>query len=111
MMPKIKGKDVQFFVVQPVYKSKVVKKKNEFGLLTNQEVNTFVKEVYAKVWMERGAIGPYGEYVGSKGELLINRTLIFNRSTDSYYKVAHTLGEVEKVLQLDQTSIGYKKTN
>lgn len=109
MIPKTDGKDVEFFVIQPVYKQEKVMKKNEFGMMTKQEINKFIKEVYARVWMDKNEIGPYGQYVGSKGQLVKNRTLIFNRVTDSYYKVAHSVDEVRSVIQYGSTHIGYKK--
>lgn len=110
MIPKTEGKDIELFVIQPVYVIEKKMKINEFGIMTKQDVNKFVKEVYARVWMDKNEIGPYGQYVGSKGELLKTRTLVFNRVTDSYYKVAHSVDELRSVIQYTNAHIGYKKS-
>jgi len=109
MIPKVQGKDIELFVIQPVYLTKTVKKKNEFGVVVNEEVNKFVKEAYARVWMDKNEIGPYGQYVGSKGELLKTRTLVYHKNTQSYYKVAHSVDEIRQVMQYGNSHIGYKK--
>lgn len=111
MIPKSQGHEIELFVIQPIYKKEKVKRENEFGMVVKQEVDKFVKEVWARVWMDKNAIGVYGEYVGSKGELLKNRTLVFNKSTDSYYKVAHSVDELRQVMQYGSKQIGYKKPN
>lgn len=109
MVPKTDGKDVELFVIQPIYKKEIIKKKDKAtGVIVNLEREKFVKEVYARVWMDKNEIGPYGQYVGSKGELLKNRTLLFNRVTDSYYKVAHSVDEIRQVIQYGSSQIGYK---
>jgi len=109
MIPKTQGKDVELFIIQAVYKKEKIRGRNEFGMIVNQEKEKFIKEVYAKVWMDKNEIGPYGQYIGSKGELLKNRTLLFNRVTDTYYKVAHSLDEIRQVIQYGNAHIGYKK--
>lgn len=96
MIPKIKGSDVQLFVIQSVYKKS-----------SNKENGKFVKEGFCKVWFDKRELGPWGQYIGSKGEVAKNRTLVFNKSTQSYYTVAHSLKEMEEVLQAQDT-IGYK---
>lgn len=111
MVPKTEGNNVEFFVIQSVYKKEKKPMKNEFGMKVSVEVDKFVKEVYARVVMEKNYVGPYGQYVGSKGELLKNRTLLYNKLTDSYYKVAHSLEEIKSVMQTSASQIGFKKDN
>lgn len=109
MVPKTQGKDIEIMVIQTVTKPQIIKKKNEFGMMVKEEINKFVKEAYIRVWMDKNEIGPYGEYIGSKGEILKARTLLFNRTTDSYYKVAHSVDEIRSVMQYGSSHIGYKK--
>lgn len=105
MIPKTRGTEVQLFVIQPLYKTQIVKVK-ENGISIKVEVNKFVKENYLKVWMSRDEIGPYGEYVGSKGNVLKSRTKIYNKRTSTYSIVAHNLKELEDVLH--PSPIGFK---
>lgn len=89
MVPKVNGQNIQFLVIYPSY-----------------ENDKFIKENYLKVWMSKGDINAYGEYVGSKGIKLKTRSKIYNRSTNSYSNVAHSLKELEEAL--GQTKVGYK---
>lgn len=108
MIPKTQGNEIELLVIQPIYKQEIVKNKNEFGMVVKEEVSKFIKEAYARVWMDKSSLGPYGQYVGSKGELLKARTLVYNKNTQSYYKVAHSLDELVKVMQYGNCQIGYK---
>ena len=56
--------------------------------------------------MDKRDIMPYGEFVGTKGVILKNRIQIYNRTTNQYSTVAHSLKEMEKSLQ--GTAVGYK---
>lgn len=105
MVPKTRGSEVQLFIIQPLYKTQIVKIK-ENGISTKVEINKFVKENYLRVWMSKDEIGPYGEYVGSKGTVLKSRIKIFNKRTNTYSIVAHNLKELEQVLH--PSPIGFK---
>lgn len=109
MVPKTQGKDVELFVIQTVYKREKIKGKNEFGITVIQERDKFVKEAWARVWMDKNDIGPYGEYAGSKGDILKARTLVYNKSSQTYYKVGHSLNELRQVMQYSNVHIGYKR--
>lgn len=98
MVPKVNGQNIQFLVVQPLYLSSTIKEKDDEGKKIYVQKDKFVKEHYLKVWMCKNDINPYGEYIGAKGTKLKNRTRIYNRSTNSYSNVAHTLKELEEVL-------------
>jgi hypothetical protein len=114
MKPKIEGNNIQLFVVQTVMKKdvkslrdgngKIVK--DGFGKSIKGESEKFIREAYCKVWFDKNDIKPFGEYVGAGGKVLKNRTLIFSGQAQAYYKVAHSLGEMEDVL-LNKTKIGY----
>lgn len=107
MLPKVKGQEIQLFVIQPVYKTgtKVVtdssgkRLKNELGKNLKIEDRKFLREAYLKVWFDKISLNPYGEYVGVKGEVVKNRSMIFCKDTQSYYTVAHNIKELEQVLQ------------
>lgn len=107
MSPKVSGQDVQLFVIQPVYKtgSKVIvdpsgkRIKNEFGENLKIEDKKFLREAYLKVWFSKVSLNPYGEYIGTKGEVVKNRSMIFCKDTQSYYTVAHSIKELQSVLQ------------
>lgn len=109
MVPKTQGKDVELFVIQTIYKKEKVRGKNEFGMIITQEKDKFIKEAWAKVWMDKNDINPYGEYVGSKGEILKSRTLVYNKASQSFYKVAHSVDEIRQAMQYSNTHIGYKR--
>jgi len=85
MKPKVNGQNIQVFVVQSLYENKGEKSK-------------FIKEQYLKVWMNKNDISAFGEYIGSKGQVVKSRTRIFNRVTNSYSNVAHNLPELEKAM-------------
>jgi hypothetical protein len=93
MVPKVNRQNIQVSVINPVYKT-----------VKGQE--KFVKEVFLKVWMDKNDINAYGEYVGSKGQIVKNRTRIHNKSTGGFSIIGHSLKEMEEVLQLQK--IGYK---
>lgn len=108
MIPKTEGKDIELMVIQPVYKKEKVTRKNEFGMIVKEEIDKFVKEAYVRVWMDKNDLNPVGYYMGSKGHILTTRALVYNRSTDSYYKVAHSVDEIRSVTSVTRTQIGYK---
>lgn len=99
MVPKVNGQNIQFLVIQPLYINKTIEEKDKDGNKVYIEDTKFVKEHYIKVWMCKNDINPYGEYVGSKGTKLKARSKIFNRLTNTYSNVAHSLNELEQVLQ------------
>lgn len=117
MIPKLKGNDIQLFVIKSIYKkdSKTLKDpqghriKDEFGKSIKIEQDKFVKEGYCKVWFDKNDIRPFGEYIGSKGQVVKNRTLIFSRITQSFFTVAHSVSDMEKALINPMTGIGYNK--
>lgn len=93
MVPKVSGKDIQVLIVNPIYKTVKGKEK-------------FIKEVFLKVWMDKNDINPYGEYIGSKGQVVKNRIRIYNKSTQGFSIIGHSLTEIEEALQIQK--IGYK---
>jgi hypothetical protein len=106
VVPKVNGQNIQFIIVQPLYESKTKKDKDADGNKILIETTKFIKENYLKVWMSKNDIGAFGEYVGSKGRILKSRTKIFNRLTNTYQDVAHSLKEMEQVMMPDK--IGFK---
>lgn len=110
MIPKTEGSRVEFFVIQPLYKQKIVQKRDELGFTIKEETNKFVKEVWLRVSMDKNEIGPYGEYVGTKGQIIKNRTMVFNKTTVSYYKVGHSIDEIKKAMQYTSSHIGYNNS-
>lgn len=117
MKIKVQGTEAEIIVVQPYYKKefKDVKTKDnhfvkdEFGKKLKSEKDKFIKEMHLKVWMEIGDIGPYGEYVGTRGRIVKGRCMLFNKATDTYYKVAHTAHEIQEAkLIRNRPVIGYK---
>lgn len=98
MIPKVNGQNIQFLVIQPLYLRSEVKEKDDEGNKIIIEKEKFVKEHYLKVWMSRNDISPFGEYIGAKGDKLKSRSRIYNRSTNTYSNVAHSLKELEEVL-------------
>lgn len=118
MIPKTSGRDIQLIVIQPFTKiiSKQIKKKgnknlnDDFGRNVKIDSEKFIKENYLKVWYNKEDIGPYGQYVGTKGQVVKSRTLVYIKPTTSYLKVAHSLPEMEKVMHgSHRPDIGFNK--
>lgn len=106
MIPKSSGQNIQMIVIQPLYSTKTKKEKDSDGNKIVIETDKFVKEHYMKVWMNKNDVGLFGEYIGSKGQIVKSRTRIFNRLTSSYSNVAHSIKELEQILI--PSRIGFK---
>ena len=62
------------------------------------------------MWFDKNDVSPYGEYIGSKGKVLKNRSKIYCKSTQNFYTVAHSLRELEDGLQKkNYDNIGFNK--
>lgn len=120
MAPLIDGDDIRLFVIQSIYEKQTKSLRDPRGHLIKDEAgksikttnDKFIKEGFVKVWFNKNDIRPFGEYIGSKGQVVKNRTLIYSPSTQTYYKVAHSIDEMEKALMHPRkNAIGYNKNN
>jgi hypothetical protein len=93
VVPQVNGQNIRFLVIQPLYK-------------VEKEGDRFIKEQYLKVWMNKNDISAFGEYIGSKGQVVKSRSRIYNRVTSNYSNVAHTIKELEEILM--PSKIGFK---
>ena len=117
MKVQTNGNDVRMFVIQPLYErtnkqvmEKGHKAKDEFGTNLKITEDKFIKEIYLKLWFDKRDLTPYGQYVGSKGEIVKNRSKIYCKSTQNFYTVAHSLEELQTALQTrSPINIGFAK--
>lgn len=118
MKPKIKGNEIELLVVQPIYTIvyrdfKVDGKfmRDPEGRKIREQRDKFLKEVYIRTWMDRKDISSREEYIGVNNEKLTARIRIFNRVTQKFYNIAHSMQEIESVLYPEsKTSVGFKPT-
>ncbi len=116
MKPRTSYNQVEFFVVEPVFKTlrrdlKINGKfvKDSYGNKVKEEKDEFIKEIYLRKWMDKRDISMYGQFIGSKGEINKSRSEIYNKSVGKFYVVAHNVEEIKQVLQSEiRTGVGFK---
>ncbi len=119
MKPKIKGNEIQFLVIESIYLTETrdfkingKQVKDPDGRKVKEQRDKFIKEVYLKTWMDRRDVASRSEYVGASREKLKVRTRIYNRVTQKFYDVAHSMEEIEQVLYPERrTYVGFKPIN
>lgn len=106
MKPIINGDNIRVLVIKPMYSThtrdfKIAGKrvKDADGNKIKEQEEKFEKEIYLKTWMEKRDIVYYGEYLGSSGTKLKTRSEIYNRLTQQFYHVAHSVEEMKDALQ------------
>lgn len=116
MKPKTNDNQIEFFVIEPVFKTLTrnlkINGKNvrgSDGIKIREERDQFIKEVYLRKWMDKRDVSIYGQFIGSKGEINKSRSEIYNKSVGKFYTVAHNIEEIKQVLQSEtRKGVGFK---
>lgn len=117
MRPKIEGDEIQIFIIEPVYNKKVTKVKGSdgkpmydiMGNIMKSQTDKFIRHNYLRVWMKKRDITIYGQFTGSKGQVVKNQCLIFNSASNNSYRVAHTVDEIHEAKHDKiERNIGFK---
>lgn len=118
MIPKTIDKEqIEVFVIQPLTKNKLITvkengkpQKDPYGNTLKIEEEKFVKENWLRVQMYKKDIRVKGEYVGVNGKKVKNRCMIYNSASQAYYKIAHTLDELNFTLSEEiKEKVGFSR--
>lgn len=116
MVPKTSYDQIEFFVIEPIFKTKTKNLKvgnksvkNNLGIKIKEETDHFIKEAYLRKWMDKKDISMYGQYIGSKGEINKSRSEIYNKTIGKFFIVAHNVEEIKQVLHSEiRSQVGFK---
>lgn len=119
MKPRVKDNDIEIMVIRPLssIKTKNLKvdgktMKDADGKSIKETKQEFIKETFLKTWMDRRDIASRGEYIGSNGKKLTTRSEIYNKATNQFYTVAHSIQELNEAIHFDQKiPVGFKPLN
>ena len=114
MVPKVMGHKIELIIIQPFYylESKYSQDKkgswirDEHGKRVKDDYQTFVKENRLRVICDIADIKLHGEYANKDGKVLKTRSQVFNVASGDYYKVAHSIDEINQALK-PKKPIGY----
>lgn len=98
-MISIEGDDIELKLIQPIYKSRRVKIKDETGKKVTVSKKILHKEIRVSRWFRKHDVVSVQEYITSRNTVATNRCLILDNRTNQFYAVSHSISEVRSALK------------
>jgi hypothetical protein len=106
MLPiNIDGHELELTLVHPVYKNEVVCQDGPGK--ESVTVSVLDKELRVKRWFPKDAIQSIQECVTESGEISNERCLVFDKLTNQFYEVFHTVNGVRTALRTTNQRVGF----
>lgn len=107
-MIRVDQDDISLLLVHSIYKTKFINRKTPDGKYEVLEKQVLVKELRVNRWFRKDGIISIQEYVTSRNTIAKKRCLIYDKYSNQYYLVSHSMEQVRKAIKyIPKNQIGF----
>jgi hypothetical protein len=107
-MIRVDQDDIALLLVHSIYKTKLINRKTADGKKEVLEKQILVKELRVNRWFRKDGIIGVQEYVTSKNTIAKKRCLVYDKYSNQYYLVNHSVEQVRKAIKyIPKNQIGF----